>query len=497
MFKKVFFVALFVVNFTSGFNAISQNEDKEAGAPGAAQIFLNVNAMQALLRVITGFVPYYDLIGKSWTPDLDIQLAGIDFKLHQVNITEFEIAPSFFEFVGDTDTVRTIIPNANISLAVDAKATSFVPVPLEITEVNITNFNLQLDLGTTSEDQLIWQMQESLLLSVENVTMSVKEEFWQKHLVDKLQPAAMKAITYGLKFFQGVTTGVVEEFNEVLKNETETTFEFNATSILGSEQEMLFNLTMSKAPEFSNEKGEILLHIDSNFDSTDKRDYVPENISWMNFTSVPQGEQLWIHQSLINTALYNFKKTIGGYGFNYQIFLLMEELQGYYGPDCDCEGVLTIPNESDAQPITISKEKGVIIGNEDHGLRVNVGIKCARNSTLEKELAVELDTGLHLVANFTFDDFRFWATLNDAKIMQTTAESKVEGLVMNYHAWDKLLTAVVHGMTDDFNIRFGWEHDLRETHPKINLITHILQKTVLSPFVADEFILAGFKTGQN
>ena len=121
----------------------------------------------------------------------------------------------------------------------------------------------------------------------------------------------------------------------------------------------------------------------------------------------------------------------------------MGELRDYYGPDCDCEGVLTIPYESEAQPITILKEKGVIIGNEDHGLRVNVGIKCARNSTLEKELAVELDTGLHLVANFTFDDFRFWATLNDAKIMQTTAESKVAGLVLNYHNWDKLLTAIV------------------------------------------------------
>ena len=114
---------------------------------------------------------------------------------------------------------------------------------------------------------------------------------------------------------------------------------------------------------------------------------------------------------------------------------------------------------------------------------------------MEKELAVELDTGLHLVANFTFDDFRFWATLNDPKFMQTTAESKVAGLVLNYHNWDKLLTAIVKSNTDDFNLRYGRVHDLRKTHPKIMLITHILQDTLLSPFVADEFILAGFKTG--
>ena len=55
----------------------------------------------------------------------------------------------------------------------------------------------------------------------------------------------------------------------------------------------------------------------------------------------------------------------------------MGELRDYYGPDCDCEGVLTFPKESDAQPITISKETGVTIGDELHGLRVNVGIKCA------------------------------------------------------------------------------------------------------------------------
>ena len=68
---------------------------------------------------------------------------------------------------------------------------------------------------------------------------------------------------------------------------------------------MPFNLTMSKAPEFSNEKGEIILHIDGDFESTDMRTYVPENIIWANYTNEVQAEQLWIHQSVINTALYD------------------------------------------------------------------------------------------------------------------------------------------------------------------------------------------------
>ena len=156
MFKKILFFALFAVNFTSGFFTISENEDTEAGAPGAMQVFLNVEAVNTLLKLVTGFAPYYALVGKSWTPDLEIKLDGIDFKLNQVNITDFSVGSSSMAFVNGTDTVRTTILNTDIKLAVDAKATSFVPVPLEITEINIQNFTLVLDLNTTSEDQLIW-----------------------------------------------------------------------------------------------------------------------------------------------------------------------------------------------------------------------------------------------------------------------------------------------------------------------------------------------------
>ena len=136
------------------------------------------------------------------------------------------------------------------------------------------------------------------------MNMTVKEKFWQKYLVDKLQPAAMKAITYGLDFVAGAVDGAVDAFNVALENETPNTFVFNI-SPLGADQPMPFNLTMSKAPEFSNEKGEIILHIDGDFESTDMQTYVPENTIWANYTNEVQAEQLWIHQSVINTALYD------------------------------------------------------------------------------------------------------------------------------------------------------------------------------------------------
>ena len=80
-------------------------------------------------------------------PELDL-----DIKFNQLNITNVIVGHTEMSFVGDTDTVRTIISEVNVTLAVDAKATSIVPVPLEITELFLQNVSIQLDLATTSQD---------------------------------------------------------------------------------------------------------------------------------------------------------------------------------------------------------------------------------------------------------------------------------------------------------------------------------------------------------
>lgn len=75
----------------------------------------------------------------------------------------------------------------------------------------------------------------------------------------------------------------------------------------------------------------------------------------------------------------------------------------------------------------------------------------------------------------------------------TTAESKVQDLVLDYHNWDLELTAVVKDLTDDFNLRWGRVHDLKE-HTLIKMVAGMFPKTLLSPFVTDEFLLAGLSS---
>ena len=105
-----------------------------------------------------------------------------------------------------------------------------------------------------------------------------------------------------------------------------------------------------------------------------------------------------------------------------------------------------------------------------------------------------LNTGIHLVANVTWDDFEFWAELQEPLMEGTTAVSQIEGLVLDYHNWDRELTAVVVAMTDDFNLRWGRVHNLKQKYPLIKMVAGMFRKTLLSPFVTDEFLFAGFKT---
>ena len=82
MFRRALVTALFAVNFANGFFTMSNADDTEVGMPGALQIFLNVNSVQTLLQDVSAFAPYYALNKISVNPDLDITLAGIDFKLN-------------------------------------------------------------------------------------------------------------------------------------------------------------------------------------------------------------------------------------------------------------------------------------------------------------------------------------------------------------------------------------------------------------------------------
>lgn len=156
--------------------------------------------------------------------------------------------------------------------------------------------------------------------------------------------------------------------------------------------------------------------------------------------------------------------------------------------------MLSFPKEANSEPISISKDTGINIGDAAQGgLKLKIDILCAADATAEKELAVSLETGMHLNIQMLWDDFTIYAKFLEPEFMGTVATPYT--IDLDYHNWDSQLTAVLKVIAMDLNIRYGDVYDLRNNKKFGSLIQYAsmnIKHSLLSPFLADEFIFAGF-----
>jgi len=170
------------------------------------------------LKYATSLGPYYAFVGKSFNVNFEHKIAGIDFKLNQVNITAMSIQDSSIAFVGTTDTLRVTIKNTDIVLAVDVYAKSKItPIPLKITEVHLKNIIMQFDVSTSSTDQVHWQMAENSTITMADYTVNCTTAIWQK-IIDSAKPEIMSALKVGIQLAEGALSGAVDAVNELLAN---------------------------------------------------------------------------------------------------------------------------------------------------------------------------------------------------------------------------------------------------------------------------------------
>ena len=78
--------------------------------------------------------------------------------------------------------------------------------------------------------------------------------------------------------------------------------------------------------------------------------FVDDNTIYGNYTlqSAKQYDQFWLHQSTINSLLYDLTLPLSGAGFETEIFALISEVKAYYGDDTTCSGVVTFPKEKNS-----------------------------------------------------------------------------------------------------------------------------------------------------
>ena len=164
MLKQTLIAALFAVNVLSQNNFwnfseeefLKDSPDGVTPTPGAMQIFMNAFSLDQLLGDVCSFAPYYALNGKSISPELDLHLSSLDLKINNVTLTDIKFGKHKMQFVKGTDILRTTITNTDITLNVDVEATSFIPIPLKISEILLKNATMQLDLTTSTTNEVNW-----------------------------------------------------------------------------------------------------------------------------------------------------------------------------------------------------------------------------------------------------------------------------------------------------------------------------------------------------
>lgn len=102
-----------------------------------------------------------------------------------------------------------------------------------------------------------------------------------------------------------------------------------------------------------------------------------------------------------------------------------------------------------------------------------------------------MDLGLHGAVNATWSDFKYWINVTEMECVAASATSPV--VTLEYHDWTRMFTALIRDMTDEFNLRWAEPRDLKAKGKIVPMLAGIVKNTILSPFVVDEFLMAGFK----
>ena len=140
--------------------------------------------------------------------------------------------------------------------------------------MSLSDLKLQLELETTSEDMVNWQIVSATDLSLGDVDIKCDNYIWQMFF-DKAKPEILAGINYVFDFGQGVGLGLVDGANYYLRNNDNDW----VLDLVG----MPLNFTMTRYPEFSNEKDEISLNLDGQFVSDMAKEYVTPDSTWIEF----------------------------------------------------------------------------------------------------------------------------------------------------------------------------------------------------------------------
>jgi hypothetical protein len=459
----------------------------EGGAPGSLQIFADTASLGNVIQFVAAVVPGSALVGKTFDIGIHQEMSGFELNTDSIHFDSFACTDAGLSFKdGDTNRLQLHLSKINANGLITGNLTDAKGgIHATPDYWNITDASIVIDFTTDSEDNIVWTLDENTNITFGDLQIHFKEAF-MNFFMKSTHQAFMETVSFAMYMVETSLNGAVQALNEMIAAEAQ-----NPDTFIADVAGFALNFTMTRFPEITQEQTSLTVNIDARAESkTFGKTVVPANTEWATKQDSPQKEQIFVHQSMLESMIYDFKPVFKNETAA-AFIAAVPEITAHYGEAVDCELVVAFPTIVEGA-VTINTAEGVRIGPKEHGMPMTVTAMCAADATAEKEAAVVVATNATTVFNGTFTDFTLYAKFENTAMRASHLESSLFD-VSSVKSYTDLIDNTIGAEIEAFNAKFGEVIDLKMKYPTLGFVAGIVKNLVLTPFQVDHFLFAGFK----
>ena len=463
---------------------------------GAISMSLNTTSIDHLMQTFVPILAYFSLNGKSFP--LNVTESGLLYKFTFKNLTVVEASgftEKVFEYIEGTDKIHCRIGGVNVSTIIDADLEALHFIPFKASQVNITNMALDFVIESTSTDNVHWKLVETSAVTLDRVNIEMNNA-----VLNELVKLSSSVINYIIKhdvipMLEKKFDGIVEKLNAMVANEKPYDFDVPVEGLS-------LNLTMTTAPELKKGSNLIEVFFDGLFDMPEgtpnrfRKDYKDDITSYPPRLQHSLSEQFWIHQDTFESLIRVAGATI--FPLHYSnaatttAFLdTFKEVKAHYGADAKIDFQLSLLDGGVAKPITFDTKRGVTFGGQNNDITSVIDI-IVSNATTVNETALTFKCNMESNLNVTLHNLVVYPRIDQITIANTKLTKDLVGLSKEYR-FNSLFTQLADQSRLLYNQRWmhGWA--LANWDPQLGMLGGLLKNTTMTPYIADEWMFAGFE----
>lgn len=147
---------------------------KSMAKPGSLGLVLNTTSVQTLLGKGLPMLTDSMLIGKTFAINYtDNSSYFYKLELDSVSINNLTASSPIFEQPAGTDILHVELKDVDIDLEIVGGITFLHFIPLDVKSVHLSGVLLDLDLQTSSEDDVHWMLQDKATLSFKDISIQM------------------------------------------------------------------------------------------------------------------------------------------------------------------------------------------------------------------------------------------------------------------------------------------------------------------------------------